>query len=291
MKTWKLSLFAFVLIMLLWACFATNIFVEPVSMKGMKNWIDTSTFLEKITVDNKVLYKDIKWEYWSDDFLNWKIEKTYKIAPQNLNYTTIMNLKLQWYFNDFQQSIRKTEANEWEEHLTRIYDRFWINVTVIIAQSRENNEFEEIYYSILGKNKGIDCLLLYVEDENKFYIKSLDALNINQEDLTKMVSEFPIFNTTQSQYILKTFKSWFLDLYLKANSEEQKWLNDEVVKTRVNQITQNEDKEIVEVEVPMEVKEKQTFNSNYNWLFLLVNCWIAFTIGVICSNLIWDKKF
>jgi hypothetical protein len=46
-----------------------------------------------------------------------------------------------------------------------------------------------------------------VQDEKKFYIKALDALKLNQEDLESLVNNFPSFNTTQSEQLLKSFKA------------------------------------------------------------------------------------
>lgn len=269
-----------------WVGYANNL-SEPVAMEWVRNGVDTSTFVEKLTVDGKVFYKDAKWAFWSEDFLNWKEEKVYKIAPKDLKYTTVMNLKLSWHFNDFQHLIRNTEANQWEEHLTRIEDRFGVKIAVVIVASRENNDFNEIYYSILGKNKGIDCLLFYAQDEKKFFIKALDALNLNQEELENLVNNFPSFNTTQSEQLLKSFKAWFLELYLKANPGEKQWLDDAKAKTRETPEVREENVEVVKVDTvntEKEVTEKETF-SEADIYVLIIQCLISFIIWSIVANL------
>lgn len=269
-----------------WVGYANNL-SEPVVMEWVKNGVDTSTFVEKLTIDGKVFYKDTKWAFWSEDFLNWKGEKVYKIAPKDLKYTTVMNLKLSWHFNDFQHLISNTEANQWEEHLTRIEDRFGVKIAVVIVASRENNEFNEIYYSILGKNKGIDCLLFYAQDEKKFYIKALDALNLNQEELERLVNNFPSFITTQSEQLLKSFKAWFLELYLKANPGEKQWLDDAKAKTRETPVAREENEEATKVDTVNEegkVVEKETFSESDIYV-LIIQCLISFIVWSIVANL------
>lgn len=275
-----------------WVGYANNL-SEPVAMEWVRNGVDTSTFVEKLTIDGKVFYKDTKWAFWSEDFLNWKGEKVYKIAPKDLKYTTVMNLKLSWHFNDFQHLISNNEANQWEEHLTRIEDRFGVKIAVAIVQSRENNAFDEIYYSILGKNKGIDCLLLYVQDEKKFYIKALDALKLNQEELGHLVNNFPSFNTTQSEQLLKSFKAWFLELYLKANPGEKQWLVDAKAKTREIPVAREENVEVPKVDTVNEegkVVEKETF-SEAEIKALIWKCLIAFWFWSLLALWVhWAKR-
>lgn len=285
------SLFA-IPILFFWIGYANNL-TEPVVMEWVRNGVDTSTFIEKITIDGKIFYKDNKWAYWSEDFLNWKLEKAYKIASQNLKYTTVMNLKLSWHFNDFQHLIRNTEANQWEEHLTRIEDRFGVKIAVAIVQSRENNVFDEIYYSVLGKNKGIDCLLLYVQDEKKFYVKSLDALNLNQEELDRIVNNFPSFNTTQSDQILKSFKAWFLELYLKANPGEKQWLDDAKVKEREIQTPKEEIAKIKNLNVANEKREvvkKKTFSPSKKKVLILKFLIALWYWSILAVWVHWTKR-
>lgn len=272
--------------LIFWVGYANNL-SEPVAMEWVRNGVDTSTFVEKLTIDGKVFYKDTKWAFWSEDFLNWKGEKVYKIAPKDLKYTTVMNLKLSWHFNDFQHLISNNEANQWEEHLTRIEERFGVKISVAIVQSRENNAFDEVYYSILGKNKGIDCLLLYVQDEKKFYIKALDALKLNQEGLEHLVNNFPSFNTTQSEQLLKSFKAWFLELYLQANPGEKQWLDDAKAKTRETSIAKEENGETVKADTvneEKEVTEGETFSESDIYV-LIIQCLISFIIWSIVANL------
>lgn len=211
----------------------TDTIVNDIGLTGIMNGIDTSTLVKKIvSTGADTLYVDKNGAYWSESYLNWNPEKIYNIAPQDLKYTTVMNLKLEGKFNDFIGLLTEVEANRWEKHLTRIQDRFWVRVRTVVVSSRENNPFDEIFYSITSKNEVIDFLLVYIQDEKKFYAKALDALKIDAEIINQFVGSLEALTYLNSEYVLNTFKSRFLKNYLEANPDMKKYLNDEEVKLR-----------------------------------------------------------